>query len=74
MPDFGQDGEEIEIRQVFAAEDVAATFDPAVSERLGQVHEMAAEHADKRGDLQAAAELKREAQENKRHARSGGSR
>jgi hypothetical protein len=71
IPTLGKGDTEIEIRRIFAAEDVGESFSPEVNEQLGRVHELAAEQATLRGDSQAAAELEREAKENKRHARAG---
>jgi hypothetical protein len=74
MPNMSPDDHEIDIFQVFCSEDVASTFSPEVSEQLGRIHELAAEQATLRGDPEAAAALAREAQENKRHAKSGSAR
>jgi hypothetical protein len=74
MPNVTREDHELEILQVFAEEDVAASFAPEVSEQLGRIHELAAEKAAERGDPEAAAALAREAQENKRHAQRAGTR
>ena len=73
MPNARED-KEVEIRQIFDAEDVGSSFSAEVSEELGRVHELAAEHAAQRGDTEAAAALHREAEENKRQSQRAGTR
>lgn len=74
MPNPTEEDHELEVRQVVDEEDVGEVFAPEVNEKLGQIHELAAENAAARGDTAAAAAFAKEAKENKRHAQRAGTR